>query len=458
MRVRAMVAAAFASVLAVGMAISGASAAFADSTEVTVGDYPHGVVVSPDGSRVYAVAAVPGGQPGRLIAVDTATDSVVGEAAVGVEPFGVTVSADGATIYVANINSSSISVIDAATLTVTATWPVAGGPFGITVDPTGSTVYTSLRNANSVAAVDATTGAVVTVFPTGGLPAGVALDSAAGLLYVAESGGSTVRRIDLAAGTSTALATFAGASPYFLELSPTGDEVWVSPYIGGDIAVIDTATFTVSSLIPVPGNARGIVFTDDGRAYVNLSDQSSVAVIDRSSNTVLGTTPVGNGPEALALAPDGLHAWSANLFGGSISLVGPAIVTGAADTTVVEGSQATFTATARATVDAVRWQSSTDNGTTWTDVPGATAVTLTIQATLADNGTLFRLVATSDLFGDEVVSEPATLTVSALPPTTTASGLAATGTDAGPALLLAVLGIAAGALALLGRRRGQVKS
>lgn len=74
----------------------------------------------------------------------------------------------------------------------------------------------------------------------------------------------------------------------------------------------------------------------------------------------------------------------------------PAIVTNPANQTVVDGSTATFTASASGTpTPTVQWQVSTDGGMTFTNIAGANSTTLSFVATTADNGKFYRAVFTN---------------------------------------------------------------
>ena len=75
----------------------------------------------------------------------------------------------------------------------------------------------------------------------------------------------------------------------------------------------------------------------------------------------------------------------------------PAISTNPTDQTVSAGNTATFTAAATGTpVPTVQWQVSTDGGTTFNNVPGATATTLSVPSTtLAMNGYEYQAVFTN---------------------------------------------------------------
>lgn len=111
-----------------------------------------------------------------------------------------------------------------------------------------------------------------------------------------------------------------------------------------------------------------------------------------------------------------------------------AITTQPGDKSVVEGSPATFTVVADANPAAtLQWQSSTD-GTTWTNVAGATAASYTTGATsLSSSGTRFRCVLTNAT--GSINSNSATLTVTALvvAPAITTQPASATVTAGSPA-------------------------
>ncbi|MGW5987462.1 HtaA domain-containing protein [Streptomyces anulatus] len=83
-----------------------------------------------------------------------------------------------------------------------------------------------------------------------------------------------------------------------------------------------------------------------------------------------------------------------------------------ASRTVRSGATGTFTAAATG-ADSVRWERSTDRGTTWSTVPGATTATLSVKATAALDGHRYRAVFVNA--SGETATSAATLTVSAVP-------------------------------------------
>src|SRR5262249_28350877 len=60
---------------------------------------------------------------------------------------------------------------------------------------------------------------------------------------------------------------------------------------------------------------------DGSRAYITKFSGSSVAILDTTNNSVIGTIPVGAGPAAVAITPDGSRAYVPSLLSGSLSMV-----------------------------------------------------------------------------------------------------------------------------------------
>ncbi|MFQ5962644.1 MAG: PQQ-dependent catabolism-associated beta-propeller protein, partial [Candidatus Methylomirabilales bacterium] len=92
---------------------------------------PKGVVVRPDGKRVYV--ATGGGH--EVAVIDTATNKVLTYIKVGRRPWGLGITRDGSYLLTANGVSNDVSVIDTATDTVIATIPVGKGPWGVAIGP-----------------------------------------------------------------------------------------------------------------------------------------------------------------------------------------------------------------------------------------------------------------------------------------------------------------------------------
>jgi YVTN family beta-propeller protein len=88
---------------------------------------PKGVVVSPDGKRIYVAT----GRGNSVAVIDSEQLSLVNLIPVGQRPWGIALTPDGRKLYTANGLSDDVSVIDTATNKVIATIKAGDGPWGI---------------------------------------------------------------------------------------------------------------------------------------------------------------------------------------------------------------------------------------------------------------------------------------------------------------------------------------
>jgi len=193
-----------------------------EGSEIRVGNVPHSIVISADGSTAYVsneagriakatdfqgysngtpvVAAYPTGSTstGTISVVNLSTGSVTKTINVGLHPTGMAFW--GQNLLVANAYSDSISVINTASNTVAQTinlelpikvsgQVVGVGPNSIAVDAVNNIAYVALYNANAVAVVNLTTATVSGLIPVGYAPSSVVLDAADGELLVANDKG-----------------------------------------------------------------------------------------------------------------------------------------------------------------------------------------------------------------------------------------------------------------------------
>ena len=88
----------------------------------------------------------------------------------------------------------------------------------------------------------------------------------------------------------------------------------------------------------------------------------------------------------------------------------PVVTTNPASQTVNAGGTATFTAAASGNpAPSVQWEVSTNGGTTFSAITGATSTTYSFTATAAENGDEYEAVFTNSV--GTATSRPATLTV-----------------------------------------------
>jgi YVTN family beta-propeller protein len=196
-----------------------------EGPEIRVGNVPHSVLISPNGTTAYVsneggrvaqatdfqgysngtpvVAVNPTGATasGTVTVVNLSTFTHTSSIPVGLHPTGMAFY--GTQLLVANTYSDSISVIDTTTNTVTKTINVGlpigvpgahspaygAGPNSIAVNTVHNIAYVALYNANAVAVVDLLSDEVVGMIPVGYAPSSVVLDTADSVLLVANDKG-----------------------------------------------------------------------------------------------------------------------------------------------------------------------------------------------------------------------------------------------------------------------------
>jgi YVTN family beta-propeller protein len=227
--------------------------------------------------------------------------------------------------YIANIQPGTVSVIDTDGNATVATVAVGGAPFGVAVNNLGTRTYVAgaatLAGIGGVAVIDTTGNTVIATIPLGGNPTAVAVSPDGARLYVTQPFANGVQVVN--ANTNTLITTVAVEGAWAVAVHPDGSKVYVSTdRFPGTLAVIDTATNTVTANVTVGNIARGVAINRAGtRVYVANQSSNSLSVVDTASNTVVATVPVGNFPYAVAVDPTGSRVYVANNGSSDLSIV-----------------------------------------------------------------------------------------------------------------------------------------
>lgn len=219
----------------------------------------------------------------------------------------------------------TVSVIDTSNNSVVATITVGTQPYGIAVTPDGSHVYVANEgygtDLGSISVIDTSTNTATTptnLSYTGGeisIPIGIAVTPNGASVYVTNFGTDTVAVIATATNTVTATIPV-GGGPSRVAITPDGTKAYVSNEFGGTVSVINTATNTlVGGPISVGSSPAGVAITPNGAyAYVANFGSNDVSVIATATNTVTSTIPVGSEPLDLAVTPNGTSVYVTNYY------------------------------------------------------------------------------------------------------------------------------------------------
>jgi len=190
-------------------------------------------------------------------------------------------------------------------------------------------------------------------------------------------------------------------------------------------ATAPTITTQPSSLTVTAGSPATFSVTASGTAPLSYQwrrNGSDIANATNSSYTLSAPTTSDNGVAFSVVVSN--SAGSATSRSATLSVnpangsTNAAITTQPLDATVTSGQTASFTVTASGTpAPSFTWQRSTD-GNTWTLISGATSATYTLTAQAADDGDLFRALATNT--SNTAISQAAALNV--YPPTGNPNG------------------------------------
>ena len=149
------------------------------------------------GSRVVIDPKTGVASTGTVSVIDLSTRSVTTEIAVRLHPSGMVLSPDGTRLFVANANSDAMSIIDTAMDTVVntlSTKPMRELPFGsmpnaLTIAQDGKTLYVANGGNNLLAVIDLVSEKITGLIPTGWYPGAVILSADGRTLIVANTKG-----------------------------------------------------------------------------------------------------------------------------------------------------------------------------------------------------------------------------------------------------------------------------
>lgn len=246
----------------------------------------------------------------------------------------VATSLDGKTAYVPIYGDSSVGesgsdgremvVIDLVSRKVVNRLDFGHGvrPHCILMNPHDGLLYVTTELDRSVTVIDPKTLKIVGAIPTGQDESHMLAISHDGRFgYTANVGPGTVSVLDLKARKTIRVIPISGRVQR-ISISTDDSMVFTADQISPRLAVIDTATNTVKTWIPLPAIAFGTASTRDGRwLLVTLPQSSQVAVVDLVTLQVVRTIAVPKGPHSVLMSPDKKTAYVACMKSGKVAAI-----------------------------------------------------------------------------------------------------------------------------------------
>lgn len=259
---------------------------------------------------------------GAVAAIDTAQNKVLRTISVPKGPHGLVVTPDGRKVYVSSDGASTVSVIDTAADRVVASIDVGANPHGLAISGDGSRVLVSGWGSNRALVIDTATDRVIGEVPVAQPHNGtLSRDGRTGWVGSQQQGATALVRLDLGTWKEVARVPL-DKTPRGLELSPDGRRVYFTLAGVSAMQVLDTATNQVITQIPVGVSPHYAPFTPDGRwALAVVQGPGELAILDATKNTVAGTVAVGTAPHWSASSSDGRTAYVTNEGSNTVSVV-----------------------------------------------------------------------------------------------------------------------------------------
>jgi YVTN family beta-propeller protein len=294
---------------------------YAVTAEIPLGVVPSGMAVSPRGDHVYVTSFV---DEAAVTVVRTA-DNTLSRIPLTFRPEGIVVGPDGRRLYVADPAGRRVAVIDPIEHTTTFI-AVGDRPFHMAV--LGADLYVANNQDGTVSVIDTIEGVVVRTIEVGGHPYSVA--GALGQAFVTDYGfygGESGHSVSVIAARGNLMGVApVGYYPTSVAVSPDDRRIYVANNEGcyttshpGTTTVINATTGAVMDTLPVGGCA--VAVSDNGDQVYLASEScdttltSKLSIVDMPTGRITAV-PIHGMPNALAVSGDRIYVtdtWHSSL-------------------------------------------------------------------------------------------------------------------------------------------------
>jgi YVTN family beta-propeller protein len=269
-------------------------------------DVSHASDSSAAGDRIYAT--IMGAD--EIVAIDSVSKSIEAHLAIGSSPAILLGTPDRAKLYSANWGDNTISAVDVASMKVHSI-ALNGRPWVEAMSPDGSSVYAGL-GSNEIAVIDTTSDTITRSLPYDTLPASITVSPDSKTLYMARLDDSTLEAVSAATGEVVHPALMVGSAPAWITISPDGKTVYTLNFLTGDVTVVDTEAWSVTTTVALGSDSAGIVgnVSPDG-SVLCVTDYGTrdVAAVDTKTNQPAWKLATDGRPVGIGFSPDGARGY-----------------------------------------------------------------------------------------------------------------------------------------------------
>jgi YVTN family beta-propeller protein len=271
-----------------------------------------------------------------IAVVDLATRKKIGDIVVGAEPHGLTVEADGRRLFTTVESDDTLRIIDTGNDKILATVKLTGRPNQCAVTPDGKYAVVPIRDGNSADIVDVARRKVVKTLPIK-MPHN-ALDDAGSnrYVFVSSMGSREIDQVDLGKMDFAARIPVGGVPRPYL-VSSDGQTLYVAlSYLHGFV-IVSVPDSKVIKRVQMPARhqhpkqrayepsntlTHGLGLSPDGRElWVTSLLDNCLYIYEVKADKIVGSVPVGDGPNWVAFSPDGKYVAVSNSGSGDVSIV-----------------------------------------------------------------------------------------------------------------------------------------
>ncbi len=213
------------------------------------------------------------------------------------DPYQFGYSPDGKWLVVNGLLRNQVDIYDAASMRLSSRVPIASMPSHENFSPDSKIVYVTLQSANSIAAIDVGSGNIIWKAVVGPVPAGVLWHR--GKLLVGVMGADYVAVVDPATGR-VERRVHTGKGAHVLFVPHDGAAIYVTNRVDGSIVGLDPETLAETRRFHIPGGPDDMDFAPDGKIWVTLRWEHSVAVVNPETGA-FETLQTGRSPHGIWL-------------------------------------------------------------------------------------------------------------------------------------------------------------
>jgi YVTN family beta-propeller protein len=275
-------------------------------------EVPHGVVIAPDGKRIY----VSDEAQSTLDVVDVKTMKVFKRIKLSGRPNNLDVAKNGAYVYVGIRDApGAVDVIETGSLTNVKSVPVKGEVHNVYVTPDGKHVVAGSIAASTISVIDAATNALAWTLT---LSAGirpmaftrnadgstkeiiVQLSNFHGFALVDFAKRKEIRRVTLPdpPGEHKETEGLQGSPSHGLAISPDGKTLWATSKYYDSVAAYSLPELKQLAFVKVGLHPDWLTIPPDGKnLYVAVAGEDTTVVIDTKTMKVVKRIAVGSVPK-----------------------------------------------------------------------------------------------------------------------------------------------------------------